>query len=300
MFKLLVFWMAILITSANHAAVPQVVVTIKPIHSLVSGVMEGVDTPYLLLSGGESPHHYSLRPSQVRQLHRAAVVIWVAPTVETFLEKVVATLGDKTRILRLIEVPGLNLLKVREGKTWETHHHDSGFEIDSHIWLSPDNAKVIVQAVARTLSLADANNAARYAANAVRLVERLEQLDQALKQQLAPVKELPYLVFHDAYQYFEHHYGLTAVGAVALSPESRPSVRRLYQLRASMKKQQIRCVFSEPQFEPALVATLIEGTSVRRGVLDPLGADLPVGVEGYFTLLGNLAESLRRCLQTAG
>jgi zinc transport system substrate-binding protein len=217
--------------------------------------------------------------------------------VESFLEKIMRTLSDKTRILRLIDVPGLSLLKVRDGKAWETqsHHHDehheSEFEIDPHIWLSPDNAKVIVQAIAQTLSQIDANNAARYMANATRLVERLDQFDQTLKQQLAPVKALPFLVFHDAYQYFEHHYGLTAVGAITLSPETRPSVRRLYQLRARLKKQQIRCVFSEPQFESTLVTTLIEGTSVRRGVLDPLGADLAAGMDSYFTLLGNLANT---------
>jgi len=305
MFKLLVLWIGtllILIAPTNHASVPQVVVTIKPIHALVSGVMDGVGTPYLLLPGGESPHAYSLHPSQVRQLHLATVVVWVGPTVETFLEKTMTTLSDKTRILRLIDVQGLSLLKVREGKAWETHHHDehhdNEFEIDPHIWLDPDNAKVIVQAIGQTLSQIDANNAARYTANATRLVEQLEQFDQSLKQQLAPFKDLPYLVFHDAYQYFEHHYGLTAVGAISLSPESRPSVRRLYQLRTRLKKQQIRCVFSEPQFESALVATLIEDSLVRRGILDPLGADLVAGTESYFTLLGNMADSLKQCLQT--
>ncbi len=305
MFKHFVLWIGtllILIASASHASVPQVVVTIKPIHALVSGVMDGVGTPYLLLPGGESPHSYSLHPSQIRRLHRATLVVWVGPSVETFLEKTMTTLSDKIQILRLIEVPDLSLLKVRDGKAWETHHldehPDNEFEIDPHIWLSPDNAKVIVQAIAQTLSQIDANNAARYTANAIRLLEQLEQLDQTLKQQLAPIKELPYLVFHDAYQYFEHHYGLTAVGAITLSPESRPSVRRLYQLRTRLKKQKIRCVFSEPQFESGLVTTLIEGSLVRRGILDPLGADLVAGTESYFTLLGNLADSLKQCLQT--
>ncbi|TGO02130.1 hypothetical protein PN36_30100 [Candidatus Thiomargarita nelsonii] len=303
MFKHFVLWIGtllILIAPTNHASEPQIVVTIKPIHALVSGIMDGVGTPYLLLPGGESPHSYSLHPSQVRRLHRATVVVWVGPSVETFLEKTMTTLSDKIQILRLIEVPGLSLLKVRESKAWETHHlhPDNEFEIDPHIWLSPDNAKIIVQAIAQTLSQIDANNAARYTANATRLVEQLEQFDQTLKQQLAPIKELPYLVFHDAYQYFEHHYGLTAVGAITLSPESRPSVRRLYQLRARLKKQQIRCVFSEPQFESALVATLIEGSLVRRGILDPLGADLVAGTESYFTLLSNMADSLKQCLQT--
>jgi len=289
-----------LIATVNQASTPQVVVTIKPIHALVSGVMEGVGTPYLLLSGGESPHSYSLRPSQVRQLRNTTVVIWVGPTVETFLEKILITLDEKTQILRLIDLQGLNLLKVRQGKDWETHHHDehpdNEFEIDPHIWLDPNNAKIIVQAIAQTLSQIDPNNTVHYKANAARMVEQLEQLDQNLKRQLASVKTLPFLVFHDAYQYFEQSYQLTIAGAINLSPETRPSVRRLYKLRARLKKQQIRCVFSEPQFESALVATVIEGSSVRRGVLDPLGADLVTGTESYFTLLSNMAHSLKQCL----
>ncbi len=288
------------IAPINHASTPQVAVTIKPIHALVSGVMEGVGTPYLLLPGGESPHSYSLRPSQVRQLRKATIIIWVGPNMETFLTKLITTFSEKTQILRLIDLQGLTLLKVRKGKNWESHHYDEHpenvFKIDPHIWLDPNNAKIIVQAIAKTLSQIDPKNSLHYKANAAQLVKQLDQLDQSLIQQLAPVKNLPFLVFHDAYQYFEHRYQLTVVEAINLSPENRPSVKHLYKLRTRLKKQQIRCVFSEPQFESALVATIIEGSSIRRGVLDPLGADLVVGVEGYFTLLQNLADSLNQCL----
>ncbi len=307
MLKPSVLWASLLLalmTSTTPASEPQVVATIKPIHALASGVMDGVGTPYLLLSGGESPHVYSLQPSQVRRLHAANLVIWVGPTVEAFLEKTLTTLSDKTQIIRLIEVPGLTLLKVREGKAWQTHHHKPNhddshptqFEIDPHIWLDPNNAIIMVQAITQTLIKMDANNAARYQANATRLVEQLEQLNQSIKQQLAPFKELSYFVFHDAYQYFEHRYQLATTAAITLSPENRPSVKQIYQLRQILKSQQIRCVFSEPQFESALVATVIEGTSARRGVLDPLGAELAAGTESYFTLLRNMAHSIKQCL----
>jgi zinc transport system substrate-binding protein len=303
MFKFLVLSLAlvlIFISPTHHAAVPEVVVSIKPIHALVSGVMEGVGKPYLLLHGGESPHTYSLHPSQVRRLHRANLVVWVSPAIESFLEKSIRSLSHEKRILRLIDLSGLTLLKVREGKAWESHHHDehhdSEFEIDPHIWLSPNNAKIIVLAIAKTLSQLDSNNAPRYKANASRFFKRIEQRDQALKQQLKPIKDLPFLVFHDAYQYFEEHYGLKAVGAITLSPETRPSVKRFYQLRRRLKQQDIYCIFSEPQFESALVTTLLEGTSIRRGVLDPLGANLASGTHSYLTLLDNLAKDLKDCL----
>ena len=301
MLKPMLFWISLGL-SLTIRADPQVVVTIKPIHALVSGIMDGVNTPYLLLAGGESPHTYSLRPSQVKQLHQADLLVWIGPAVEKFLEKPLTTLSDQTQVLRLLDVPDLTLLKARRGETWENHHHHhdshpaTETEIDQHIWLDPHNAQAMVLAITPVLSQIDPNNAPRYQQNATRLIEQLDQLDQELKKQIAPVKELPFLVFHDAYQYFENRYGIAAVGSISLSPETRPSVKRLHELRSRIKQLQVRCVLSEPQFESALVTTLIEGTLTRRGILDPLGVELTAGTEAYFILLRNLAKSLSQCL----
>lgn len=299
-----IFWIGILLILIipAHASVPQVVVTIKPIHALVSGIMEGVGTSYLLLKGGESPHTYSLRPSQIQRLHAAKLIIWVGPPLESFLEKTLSVFSNSDRTLRLIDLPGLTLLKAREDENWHTHsrvpYHGNKFSIDAHIWLSPDNAKIIIQTIAQALSKIDTHTADQYATNAARLIQRIEQFDHTLKQQLTPVKDLPYFVFHDAYQYFEYHYGLKAMGAVTVSPEVQPSAKRLYTLRHSLMTHKILCIFSEPQFKSALVNMLIAGTSVRHSVLDPLGADLTIGVDSYFALLDNLAHSLKQCLMS--
>jgi zinc transport system substrate-binding protein len=299
MLKYLVLGLSMLLTFTVSAynAPPQVVVTIKPIHALVSGVMEEIGKPLMLLQGFDSPHSYSLRPSQVRQLHAANLVIWVSPSVETFLEKILSTLNGKTQILRLVDMPDLTLLKVREGGIWKTHRHSNfDYTQDPHIWLDPHNAKVVVQAVAHSLSEIDMKNASHYMANATRLINQLDQLDQELRFQLLPVKDVPFLVFHDAFQYFEHRYQLNAVGSISFSPETRLSVKRLHQLRHHLKKQQVRCVFSEPQLESTLITILIENISVQRGTLDPLGMELASGKEAYFTLLRNLAKSFTQCL----
>lgn len=301
MYKLVALWISLLLVNiTTYASTPQVVVTLKPVHALVNGIMEGVGTPHLLLSGRESPHNYSLRPSQVRQLHDATLVIWVSPTVEHFLPKTLTTFSDKTQTLCLIDTPGLHLLKVRQGKDWETHHHthhhNNIVAIDPHIWLSPDNAKMIVETVAQRLSTIDPQFADRYTANVTKLVKRIEQFDQTLKQQLISIKDKPFLVFHDAYQYFEHHYGLKAMGAITLSPGVQPGAKHLHQLRARLIAQKIQCVFSEPQFTSSLVTTLIERTSTQHGTLDPLGIALPTGTDSYFTLLSNLAEGFEHCL----
>lgn len=313
------FWLGIFLLwitfTAQASQVPQVVVSIKPIHSLVMSVMEGIAVPYLLLSGGESPHTYSLRPSQVRQLHQANLLIWIGPNIETFLGKTVATLSNQTQQLRLFEVPGLTLLKIRQGGTWEaTHSHGKeeaapahepavnsekfkqAYQWDQHLWLDPHNAKVMVSAIAQALSQVDPDRASYYNHNANLLIQRLDELDQSLQKELSASQNLPFLVFHDAYHYFENRYHLKAVGSITLSPEILPSAKRLQALRTRINQLQVRCVFSEPQFESALVKTLIEGTSVRPGTLDPLGANLAAGKEAYFELLHQLAQSLNECL----
>ncbi len=167
---------------------------------------------------------------------------------------------------------------------------------DAHIWLDPDNAKVILRAVARELAALDPAHADRYAANAAAAAARLDVLDRELAARLAPVKSVPYVVFHDAYQYFERHYGLAAVGSVTLSPDRAPGAQRLIELRARIREAGAACVFSEPQFEPRLVNTLIEGTNARTGVLDPLGAALAPGPEQYGRLMRDLAAALAGCL----
>ena len=284
----LFFW---IINSYNFvlASTPQVVVTIKPVYALTAGIMEGIAKPYLLLQGTESPHNYNLRPSQAKKLYSTDLLVWVGPSVEVFLEKIVTSLSGKE--LRLLEINTLTLLKMRNSDVWDVDS-DGHSHIDPHIWLDPQNAKIIVKNIAYKLSHLDVDNAASYLNNADKLIAKLEQFDQALQQQLEPIKNIPYLVFHDAFQYFENRYKLGAVGAIYVSPDSRLSAKRLYNLRKRIKS--VRCLFTEPQFEP--IPAIIENTSVKQGVLDPLGANLPLTSNGYFTLLQNLANSLSKCL----
>ena len=145
------------------------------------------------------------------------------------------------------------------------------------------------------LSRLDPVNQARYRENSQALLIKLTRQDEDLKSELAGVKGAPYLVFHDAYQYFESHYGLNAIGSVTVSPNQMPGVKRLSELRNKIRNSKVRCIFSEPQFEPKLVEMLIEGSSAKSGVLDPLGSKLSPSTDAYFVLLRNLATSLTRC-----
>jgi zinc transport system substrate-binding protein len=288
------------------ADAPRVVVSIKPVHSLVAGVMDGVGNPELLIHGSGSPHTYSLRPSEAQALQEADVVFWIGEELEGFLARPLQNLPRAAAVVALHEADGVRLLAGREGGAWEAHaHHDSGHEhahegADMHVWLDPVNAQAMVAAIARELSAIDPQNEETYASNAAVLHQRLEELDTTLQDQLEPVQNDPYIVFHDAYQYFEDRYDLNTVGSITITPERQPGARRLYEIRARIVETGAACVFSEPQFEPVLVETVIEGTSARSGVLDPLGAELEAGPDAYFDLMDQLAGSLRACLGRAG
>ena len=279
------------------AAQPVVVASIKPVHALVAGVMQGVGEPLLLVSGGASPHEYSLKPSDARALGAAQVVFWIGPELESFLVKPLAN-SPTARSVTLLDAPGVTLLPLRAGGAWEAHDHDHDrvASRDVHLWLDPVNAAAMVRQMVAVLGAVDPAHQAEYARNGAALVERLDRLNQQLASALAPVREQPYLVFHDAYQYFEQRYGLNAVGSVVLKPEQRPGAKRVADIQARVRERKVRCVFGEPQFQPALVETIIAGSNARRGVLDPLGADLPAGPDAYFQLLQALADALRGCL----
>lgn len=303
---------AVSVAAVPAVAAPQVVASIKPIHSLVAAVMEGVGSPALIVKGAASPHTYAMKPSDAKALASADVVVWIGPAFEGFLAKPLASAGKAT-VVELMDAPGLTLLDAREGGAWEAHDHGHKHdhdhkhghghddhdhdEVNSHIWLSPPNAKRIVAVTAEALSAKDPANAGTYAANAARISAALDALDAELKAALAPVAGRPFVVFHDAYQYFEAYYGLNGVGAITVSPDRRPSAKRLAAIRDKIKSLGAVCVFAEPQFEPTLVNTVVEGTQARTGTLDAEAADIAEGPDLYPTLMRRLASSLADCLK---
>lgn len=311
-------WFALVVAllssfSIGLAAEPRVTASIKPVHSLVAGVMQGMGTPRLLVPGGASPHEYSLRPSDARAINEADVVFWIGPDLESFLVKPLAN-AKQVRSVALMEAPDMVVLPLREGGAWEPHQHghdphdhvkpgaaehDRDHAVadrDAHIWLDPINATAMVRRIVVVLGEVDPARRVDYERNGTALIERLDQLNQTLSAELEPVEDQPYIVFHDAYQYFERRYGLNAVGSIVLNPEQRPGARRVAEIQTRIHELGVRCVFGEPQFQSALADTVIVGSSAHRGVLDPLGAELPTGPDAYFLLLQGLSDSVRRCL----
>ena len=296
------------------AEVPSVVTTIKPLHSLVAAVMGDLETPALIVKGAASPHSYSLKPSDAQALQAARLVFWTGHGLELFLEDSIETLAPNATIVELSKAPGIELLPPRETGTFEhhdhgeeehageaeptgeAHEHEHGEEQDLHFFLDPANAKVMVATIADSLVAADPEHADTYRANAAKETADLDALIAETEASLAPIKDRPFVVFHDAYQYFEKRFGLNVAGSVTLSPEIAPGADRINEIRSKLKTLDAACVFAEPVFEPRIVTVLTEGTTARQGVLDPEGANLDEGPGLYRQLIENLASSLKACL----
>lgn len=307
-----------------------IVVTIKPLHSLVSGVLGETGKAELLLADNTSPHDFHLKPSQVTSLNKAKLVFYIDDSFETFLQDAFKALPETVRKAAVAQNSGLELRNFREGGAWDSHahdhhgkdehhdenhkdnghkkehkdkhhadekHHDDHDEHDLHVWLDPKNAIRIVNFIARELSAAYPSNKAAYEKNAKDTIAKLEALDKELKTTLAELKDKPFIVFHDAYQYYERAYNLRGVGSITFEPDESPSASRISEVRKKLKETKAKCVFREPQFADRLVNTVIEGTDARKGVLDPLGADLENGETLYFALMRNLADNLKQCLK---
>lgn len=291
---------------------PRVIASINPLYSLAAIVMDGVGKPTLLMRTNASPHTYTLRPSDARNIERANVIFWIGPGYESFMAKAVASLPRQARVVEMSKLADVRLLPLREGGVWaEDADHDHGHahgagsanvqaEQDMHLWLDTDNAKAIAKAMAASLAEVDPANAERYRANADKLAAQLDSLDNELRAKLAPVAHRPYIVFHDAYHYLERRYELTPAGSITVSPDRVPGPRRLSDLRRAVIDRKAACIFSEPQFTSSLVATVANGTRARSGVLDPLGVATGDGKDGYFNMMRGLASSLVTCLGEPG
>ena len=308
------------------ADVPKVAVDIAPVHSLVSKVMNGLGKPNLIIPAEASPHEYQLRPSEAKALQEAKLVFWIGEDLTPWLEKGLSTLAKDATITTLLKADGIELLDFREGALFEAHDHsdhddhddhdhgkhkkkddhddhddhagheghDHG-EHDPHAWLSPGIAKVWLNLIAAKLSEVDPSNASTYFSNASSANKDLDSLSDEINKILDPIRKEKFVVFHDAYQYFEKHFNISASGAISLGDASDPSPARLKEIKERVEKEDIHCVLAEPQFNEGLVKAVIEGTHANNAVIDPLGVSLEIGPNLYDKLIRNLAINLSNC-----
>lgn len=298
----------------------RVLTSIKPLQLIAAAIQDGAGQPAVLLPPGASPHHYALRPSDLRQVREANLVYWIGPDLETFLPAVLKERQGPSVAIQ--ELPGLHLRRFGEEQAdaqGDEHEHEHGHDhahgdehgsepeyahdhdhrpgsLDAHLWLAPANARVIATRLAADLSQADPANAQRYAANLKTFETELAAKDQALRAQLAPLAGKPYFVFHEAFDYFEEAYGLGHRGVFALSADVQPGARHVAAMREELKAAGPTCVFTEPPLQPKIATTLSSGLPVTLVELDPLGARIAVDRQGYTALLQRVADTLGGCL----
>lgn len=272
-------------------AIPDVAVTIKPLHSLVAGIMQGVAEPVLIMRSSASPHHYTLRPSERRALARAKLIFWIGAELESFMPRLLKNLDPSTRHVALIESDELMLLPARSTQP----HSKSHSRIDPHIWLSVKNAHAMVDVIADELSKLDQANAAVYHTNRERLHRRINATDTRIGRKLSG-KTSAFLSYHDAYQYFEHAYGLNNAGFVSSGEEISPSAKYVRTLRNRIQTQQLHCLFYEAPVRPPLVDTLTHGLAVNVFELDATGIRFEAGENTWFEIMDSLAMSYESCL----
>ncbi|WP_325918787.1 zinc ABC transporter substrate-binding protein ZnuA [Pseudomonas frederiksbergensis] len=305
-FSLFVAFVASFLLIGSAQADVKVLTSIKPLQLIAAAVQDGVAVPQVLLPPGASPHHYALRPSDVRKVQSVDLLYWIGPDMEGFLPRVLN--GRTLPSVAVQELPGLKLRHFAQDSASHEDHDDDGGDdhdhdhrpgtVDAHLWLSPHNARVIAARMAADLSAADPANAARYQSNLKGFNQRLDALDARIKARLAGVAGKPYFVFHEAFDYFEDNYGLKHAGVFAVAAEVQPGAQHVAAMRTRLQAVGKTCVFSEPPLRPRLAETLVAGLPVKLAELDALGGYTPATAQGYEQLLEKLGNDLAGCLES--
>ena len=315
--KAIFFGITSLFLSLSAKADIKVVTTIKPLHSLISSVMDGIGEPSLIIEGTNNPHTFVFKPSHAQMLEEADIVFWVGEDLEAFMEKPLNSLAKNATTISFMELTSIEKLKFREKNIFEGHddhddheghedeheghddhddhegHEHHHGEFDAHIWLDPANAKAMVLEVSHELSELDPSNKNQYEKNAAKVINSLNDLINEVNSSIS--KDVSYVVFHDAYQYFENRFGVSSAGALTLNPDVLPGAKQILDIQDIIQDKNIKCIFSEPQYNPKIIETFANDMNISTGVIDPLGASLEKSSEMYNELILNIANSLKKC-----
>lgn len=304
-------------SAATAVAQADVVTSIKPVGFIAQAIAEGVTPVQVVLPDGASEHDYSLRPSDVKRIQAADLLVWVGPQMEAFITRSASQLPPNKNLTLALE-PSIQAKLVAEADGEEGHDHKSSNsnrvksenigknqlsdshshqeQYNMHIWMSPDIALISATAIHDRLVQLMPEQKAKLDSNLLQFKSSLSQADKKIQQQLSSVKTKKYFVFHDAYTYFEQHYGLSPLGHFTVNPEIQPGAQKLHEIRTQLTEHNAQCVFAEPQFRPAVIDAVSRGTQVHKGTLDPLGMDISLSKDSYVNFLSQLSSQYVSCL----
>jgi len=325
--KSIIFVLSILFSSFSaHADVStdiKVVTTIKPLHSLISRIMETRGEPQLIIEGTNNPHTFVFKPSHAKMIEEADIVFWIGEDLEAFMEKPLNSLAKDTKKIGFMDSESIEKIEFREKNIFDDHdghedehegHEDDDVhedeheghdddhkdahahahgEFDPHIWLDPENAKEMVKIIRDELIKIDPEGQRQYSVNTAGATLELDNLINSIEKELS--KDISYIVFHDAYQYFENRFGVIPAGALTLNPDVLPGAKQIADIQDVINDKGIKCIFSEPQYNPKIIETLGNDMNVSTGVIDPLGAFIDAGPTMYVELINGIANSIKEC-----
>lgn len=282
--------------------IPTVATSIKPVSMVVKAIAGDKVKIEQIVSNTASPHDFALRPSDLRKVLKADLLVWVGESLEPFLEKPIANSQHAQTAIEWMSLVGLDEHKDKPKKAHEEvvlvaghedeHHHDG---LDPHVWLNLDNALILAKSVTAKLSEIQPALAPYFQNNLTSFEQTLIMVDKDNKRLLSGLNEVNYVVFHDAYGSFEDHYGLSHLANISLSPERKPGAKKIVSIRSLMKEEKVACIFSEVQFNPAIVDALIAGTQVKAIELDPLGSNIELNKEAYPAFLRQMSTQFSQC-----
>ena len=291
-----------------------VVVSIKPLYGLISPIMQGVTQPELLISGHNSVHGTQLKPSQAGMVHQAKIIFYIDKNMESFLNHTFESLPKTTKSYAMTDIKNIKLLNIRQSGAWENHtdeHNEHGHDkhnehddhakhdeisYDKHIWLNPENAKKIVLFASKILGQNDPENSKLYAKNAQNMIEKIDMMNKHITQNMNGLNDKPFIVFHDAYQYFEDYYDLNATGSIIFEPSQDIKPKRIMALKDKIKNTGAICVFREPYFSDKFINILQDNVKINSQTLDPEATSLEPSNTLYFDMMYSISDNIKKCL----
>ena len=289
----LIFFISINTVSAQSAT--NVVVSIRPIHSIVSALMYGVSEPRLLLDSNESAHTFHLKPSQLKLLSNADLLITIGDSFESGLSKVIRNIDQNYR-LNLSEIKELQIYDFRDHNEIEHDEHDE-HDKDLHLWLDVGNVQIIAEKIKQKLIEINPSNKEKYNTNYLELKSKLNQLEEKIQFQLEPIKSTPFAIYADILQYFEKNFDLNKPVIIAPYHGARLSINRVIKAKNKMKNQKTRCLIYGSENTSKQINVLTEGLDIKAHSVDILGVKLEPGSEQYFDLMKEISNQLASCLE---
>ncbi|MBE29172.1 ABC transporter substrate-binding protein [bacterium] len=278
---------------------PMVVVSIKPIHSIVQSLMEDVASPELLLNSNNSAHTFHLKPSQIKMIENADLVVTIGDEFEIGLRRAFQNF-DESKRLEISRMASLKTHKYRADKLYEKDPQDTNqddLRNDMHLWLDIDNMKKISKHINSLLIDIDPDNENKYNENLSSLMSKLDALQIEIEKQMLPFSSDIYATYSDTIQYFEKKYNLGRPIIVTPYHGARLSINRTLASKNTINDLDVSCLFYGTDVRKSQISVLSEGLDVKAYKIDILGQEFDQGPDQYFKFMQNISNQVTLCLK---